>query len=433
MKKSDLPASIRRFIDEQDTRPVSELSKVPRSELRSPFSSYWYRAIACMMLSGRVQPKSYQNGAPNMTDVNRIGKEANFNQYLFERCALTLATLDIVVEGPYGGPYQEGPNIEVFWEHDVKKLAEIGRQGVLQFLKKHAGYLPKRATPLAKAHLIEFVTLFLAAFRGRAVRDPQLTAVIRGFGQLPREDLAQLAGEVGVKSAAIQPDAWSYWLDLKDGDVLTRALSTVEWLYGATHDRDVWVYPGEVGFWMLGLGEPLPPYQLYETLEAGPKATIRAGTGLDRRTLVPLFRHGKIKKIAEVCEFQLDAERMAEAPAGTSPGEELRQALKDLEPLPPAIAKLLGTESQLGGEVVIRGCSAIVKPENAQVLEAIRKHPSLKNYIEPGGPPGYLLIKPASEPYNFIERCRKLGFNITMQGSMPLDRRPTWGPIRGSW
>lgn len=434
MNKSDMPASIRRFIDEQDTCPVSGLTKIRKSDLRSPFSGYWYRAIACMMLSGRVRPRSYQDGSPNMTDVNRIGKEANFNQYLFERCALTLATLDVVVEGRYGeGPYQEGPNIETFWNHDEKKLPEIGRQGVLKYIEEHAGYLPKRATPLEKAHLIEFVTLFFAVFEGRAVKDEKVTTVLRDFGRLPKEDLVQLAKELGLKPATVQPDAWSFWLELKDGEVLARALSTAEWMYGEERGREVWVYPGDVGLWMLGLGEPLPPYKLPETLKAGAGQTIQAGAGLGRQTLVPLFRHGKIKKIGEVCDVQLDSKRMAQAPAGTSPGEELRQALKDLDPLPPAIAKLLGTESQLGGELVIIGCNALVKPENDQMLDAIRRHPSLKNYVEPGGPPGYLLIKPASEPYNFIERCQKLGFKVTMQGAMPLDRRKTWGPARGKW
>jgi hypothetical protein len=57
MNKSQLPATIRHFIEEQATRPASELGKVRKSELKSPYGSYWYRAIACMMLSGRVQPK----------------------------------------------------------------------------------------------------------------------------------------------------------------------------------------------------------------------------------------------------------------------------------------------------------------------------------------------------------------------------------------
>jgi hypothetical protein len=434
MNKSDLPASIRRFIEEQETCPVSDLSKVPKSTIRSPFSSYWYRAIAGMMLSGRVQPKRYDDdGAPNMTDVNRIGKEANFNQYLFERVARTLATADIVVEGKFGGPYQEGPNIDAFWEHDEAKLPEIGRQAVLSYMKRHAGYLPKRATPIAGAHLIEFLTLFFACFRGRAVVESKLVAVLQGFSRLPEDDLMRLARELGLKASAVKPDAWSYWAGLKDGRVLTDALGTAEWIYGEERNRVFWVFPGAVGLWMLGLDEPLPPYELSHTLESGPKQTIRAGTGLSRQTLVPLFRHCKIRKISEVCEFQLDRKRMAQAPAGTSPGEELRQALKDLEPFPAAIAEALGTGSQLGGEIVIHGCSALVKPENAQVLEAIRRHPSLKNYIEPGGPPGYLLIKPSSEPYNFIERCRNLGFKVTMEGAMPLDRRPMWLPKPGSW
>ena len=433
MKKSDIPASIRRFVDEQDTRPLSEISDVRKSTLHSPFSSYWYRAIACMMLSGRVQPKRYDSdGEPNMTDVNRIGKEANFNQYLFQQVARTLATAEIVVEGRLDGPYQEGPNIDAFWDHDEKKLPEIGRRAVIHYLEKHARSLPKRATPAARAHLIEFLTLFFASMQGKAVVESKLAAVLQGFSRLPEDDLVRLAGELDIKPAAVKPEAWSYWVDLREGKVLVDALAAAGWINGEEKDRDLWVFPGHMGLWALGLDRPLPPYDLPRTLKAGPKLSIQAGAGLSRQTLVPLFRHCKIKKIGEVCEFQLDRKRMAQAPAGTSPGEELRQALKDLEPFPAAIAEALGTGSQLGGELVIRGCRALVKPDNEQIVEAIRRHPSLKNYIEPGAPAGYLLIKPNSDPYSFIERCQSLGFKVTMVGSPPLNTRPMWLP-KGGW
>jgi hypothetical protein len=433
MNKARLPSSIRRFVEEQDTCPKSEVSNVRKSSLHSPFSGFWYRAIACVMLSGRVQPKRYSDGSPNMTDVNRFGKEANFNQYLFERVAVSLATAQIVMEQQFHGPYEEGPNFDAFWQHDEKKLPEIGREAVLNYIKKHAGYLPKRATPLVRAHLIEFLTLFFACFEGRAIAEPKFKTALQGFSRLPEEDLLQLGAELGIKPADIKPEAWHFWVDLKDGKVLSEALAMTEWTNGEACGRDLWVFPGEVGLWALGLDKPMPPYKLPDTLKIGPKRTVLAGMGLSHKTLVPLFRHCTVKKICEVCEFQLDAKRMTQEPAGTSPGEELRQALKDLEPLPAEIAALLGTESKLGGEIIVRGCSAMVKVGDEQVIEAIRKHPSLKNYIEPGAPPGYLLIKPTSDVYNFMQRCNNLGFTISMQGSPPVDNRPRWLPKSGSW
>ncbi len=413
MNKSQLPATIRRFIEDQATRPASDLGKVRRSELKSPYGSYWYRAIACMMLSGRVQPKHYTDGSPNMTDVNRIGKEANFNQYLFERVARFLVSAEIIVERKLEGPYQEGPNIDAFWDHDEKKLPEIGRHAVLNDVKKHAGYLPKRATPLDRAHLIEFLTLFFACFEGRAIQESRLAEVMQGFSRLPREDLVRVAEELGLKAATVVPDAWGFWVELKEGKVLIEALGKAEWIYGDKHENAYWIVSSEVGLWMLGLDKPLPAPKLPTTLKAGTKLSVQAGAGLGRQTLVPLFRHCTIKKIAEVCEFKLDPKRMAQQPAGTSPGEELRKALEGLDPLPPAIAELLGTQSKLGGQIGIRGCSALVKPESEAVLKAIRQHPNLKGYIEAGAPPGYLIIKPNSDPYNFIQRCRMLGFTVT--------------------
>ena len=86
--------------------------------------------------------------------------------------------------------------------------------------------------------------------------------------------------------------------------------------------------------------------------------------------------------------------------------------LRELEPLPPPVADLLATKSKVGGKVGIRWCSALVKPESAEVLAAIREHPKLKGYLEPGAPPGYLLIKSRSDPGNFVRRCQDLGFKV---------------------
>ncbi len=63
-------------------------------------------------------------------------------------------------------------------------------------------------------------------------------------------------------------------------------------------------------------------------------------------------------------------------------------------------------------EIRIRGRSATVKPENREVLEAIKEHRRLKWYLEAGAPDGYLLIKPRSDPHQFIKRCQELDFTV---------------------
>jgi len=63
MKKTPVPGTIRRFVQQQTTLPVAELWKHDPKEDRSYYGSYWQRAIVCMLLSGRVKAK--MNGAPN--------------------------------------------------------------------------------------------------------------------------------------------------------------------------------------------------------------------------------------------------------------------------------------------------------------------------------------------------------------------------------
>ena len=47
------------------------------------------------------------------------------------------------------------------------------------------------------AHLIEFLALFFACFRGRALVESRVGQVFHDFGQLPEDDLIRAAQELG--------------------------------------------------------------------------------------------------------------------------------------------------------------------------------------------------------------------------------------------
>lgn len=407
--REPLPETIRDFVAQQATRPAADLWKGEPKENRSPYGSCWYRAVACMLLSGRVRAKL--DGAPNMTDANRLCKEANFNQHRFERVAKLLVALG-AVQAKDQGPYQEGPNLSAFWSHDAGRLRTITHQAVLQIVQQHTGIQPYRPTTVHHAQLIEFLVLFFGCFRGKAVVESRVGQVFHDFGQLPKDDLVRTARGLGLKSGDVNPHGWKYWLDAKGREALVAALYRAEWAYYAERDQTGWFYASPIGLGMLGLEEIPPAPELAVIFQALPTLSVFAGAGLPHETLVPLFRHGVIKRIDQVFEFRLDRKRLAQAPASSSPTEELRRALRELEPLPSAVSSLLGTKTKVGGTVGIRWCSALVKPENAEVLAAIREHPQLKGYLEPGAPAGFLLIKSRSSPDNFVRRCQELGFQV---------------------
>lgn len=412
MSKPTLPAAVRDFVKARTTIPAAKLWKINKKELSSPYGSWWYRAIACILLSGRVSRK--YGGGPNMTDVERLGKEANFNQYLTERVGKFLLAADVISD-PITGPYMEGKNLDAFSAHDAERLPTISRNAILKYLDRQTGYRPKRIKEIGKAHLIEFLTLFFAGFRGQAVVESQLGELLVGFALLPSSELVPFAKELGLPKSAVDPEGWIGWLtEEKRRKALIEAIYIAEWAYYDMKDETGWFSASPMGMGMLGL-EPQPqPPKLDKTFKAMPDLRIVAGAGLARETLIPLFRHCGITKIKDVFEFKLDRKRLALEPAGTSPGEALRKALQDLGPLPSTITDLLGTKSKLGGEIALAYCTAIVKPENADVLEAIRLHPKLKGYLATHSPPGYLIIKVNSDPDNFIWRCRELGFTVKL-------------------
>jgi hypothetical protein len=409
MSKPRLPESLRQFVERQTTMAVTDLWDGHRKEQRSPYGSYWYRAVACVLLSGRVQAK--HDGTPNMTDVNRIAKEANFNQYLTERIGKLLAAMN-VVQTDRQGRYAAGPNLAVFWDHDVERLPGIARQAVLNLVERHTGYRPWRPTMIQHAHLMEFLVLYFACFQGRALVETRAGRAFQDFAQLPKEDLVQAAQQLGLKEGDVASYDWKHWLDDKGQKALTAALYEAEWAYCAERDKAGWFFVSPLGLGMLGLGAVPPAPDLTTVFKAQPDLSVFAGAGLGWETLVTLFRRATIKRIDQVFEFRLDRKRLAASPAGSAPGKELREAFRPLEPLPSSVADLLGTKSQVGGKVGIHWCSALVRPESPEVLAAIREHTQLKGYLEPGAPPGYLLIKSRSNPDNFVRRCQDLGFAV---------------------
>jgi hypothetical protein len=409
MGQKRLPESLQRFVARQTTRPVTDLGDGDAMEPRSPYGSYWYRAVACILLSGRIQAK--HDGAPNMTEVNRVGKEANFNQHLTERIGTSLVASD-VIRFDRQGRYEAGPNLAAFWDHDDERLPAITRQAVARLVGYQTGHPFWHPKAPEDWGLIEFLSLFFTCFRGRALVESEVGQVLHDFTRLSQDDLVQAAEGLGLEVDSVDVAGWRLKLDGRGQKALVAALYTSEWAYYAEHETTGWWFASPTGLAMLGLGPQPPAPDLATVFQVQPDLSVFAGAGLGWETLVPLFRHATIRRIDQVYEFRLDRKRLAGSPAGSAPGEELREALRALEPLPSSVADLLGTESKVGGKVGIRWCSALVKPENPEVLAAIREHPQLKGYLEPGAPPGYLLIKSRSNPDNFVQRCQDLGFAV---------------------
>jgi hypothetical protein len=410
MDQSRIPQSLRQFVERQTTMPVTDLWDDNPKEERSPYGTYWYRAVACLLLSGRVQAK--YDGTPNMTDVNRLGKEANFNQYLTQRIGTWLVAMG-AIQFDRQNRYDAGPNLAAFWDHDAASLPTITRQAVLRLVgyqTNHPLWHPKLPEDWC---LIEFLSLFFGCFEGKALIESEIGQTFHDFAQMPEDDLIEAAQGLEIATNRVDGARWKKELDAKGQKALVAALYTSQWAYYAeTKKKTGWFFASPVGLAMLGLGPSLSAPELATVFSLQPDLSVFAGAGLAREKLVPLFRYATIKRIDEVYEFRLDRKKLAETPSNDSPAEELREAFHEVEPLPPAVADLLATKSKVGGKLGIRWCSALVKPESAEVLAAIREHPKLKGYLEPGAPPGHLLIKSQSDPGNFVRRCQDLGFKV---------------------
>lgn len=408
-QRQPLPTSLQAFAQQQQTLPIQHLVDAADPP-DYPYSDYWWRVVACILLSGRVQPKS--DGSPNMTDLNRLCKEANFNQYLCKRTSNFLLHARIIEVLKHQQAYAPGEYSAAFWQRDLPGLQKASRRAFLAFIERLTGYQTGRPGMALQSHLDIFVALFAETFRGLAVHVDQIGQVLLAFSQLPEEDLQQACQQLGFVTKPWVTD-WKAWLDGKGQQALLSALYMCYWAYVEEHQKQKWFFVNEVGRCMLGLDEaPAVPPPLTD-LKVLPNLCVLAGADLPLATLLPLFRYCKIQRLDRLVEFQFNKRQLTDLPSQTSAQEELLAVLQPAQPLPATIASFLSSKRAVTGSLGIRGCSAIVKPENAEVLEAIRAHRRLKGYLEAGAPPGYVLIKAQSNPHEFIRRCQELGFTVT--------------------
>lgn len=194
----ELPASIGAFVEVQHTVAVERITDSVASR-SFPYGHYWQRAVAAMLLSGRVKPK--QDGSPNRTDVNRICKEANFNPSLFQRFGGFLVHAQIVTPAR-AHDYQPGQHAAPFWNRDLDGMRDASRRAFLRFVDQFTGYQIWRPTHASSSKLDAFYGAFALAFEGKAVREDKLASMLVEFSRLPERDLWRLAQQVAPEIVA---------------------------------------------------------------------------------------------------------------------------------------------------------------------------------------------------------------------------------------
>jgi hypothetical protein len=225
-KMAAVPPSILSFVERQKTTPIETLLR-NSAPPAYPYSEYWRRAVGAMLLSGRVATKD--NGFPNMTDVNRICKEANFNQYWFESTARFLVSAKIIERDLRSSKYEAGKASDAFWNHRLEPLQEAVRGAFLQLVQQFTPSRERRSAPSVRSKLDAFVALFAAAFAGLAIPEDGAGDVFLEFSKLPSSDLSIFGKEIGLHIPPWVADDWKQWLDKPGQQALFSALYVAGW------------------------------------------------------------------------------------------------------------------------------------------------------------------------------------------------------------
>lgn len=402
MKAITLPDSIRQFVEDHVTMVL------PPEDPVFPYSEYWWKAVVCLLLSGRVRSTG-KRGLPNLTDVNRVCKEGNYNQHYFQSFAEFLIAADVVAATP-DGRYEGGKRFQDFLSRNLPRIKAVARDGLITLIGRLTPAQIWRPT-LFFDEAVPFLRSFFAAFAGKSLRADAIGQAFCNFSLLPEKDQMAFAQEVGIGDDSFDFN-WQPWLDAAGQEALVGALYTCDWAFRVPQDGHDWFYLNRTGRVMLGLEKPPQFPEEAMDLKVLADSSILAGINLSPETLTTLFRHCKIKAVARTIAFRLDKKTMAEVASTSSAVEELSRVLEPCRPWPAAVATFLHKETRHGGEVHFLPCRGLVRVEDSRVLDRIKTHPKLKGYLVKGGPPGYLVIKDDSDPFNFVQRCQEHGFEV---------------------
>src|ERR1700730_11514889 len=118
-----------------------------------------------------------------MTDVKRLGKEANFNQFLTQRIAPFLVAM-VPIQFDRQNRYDAGPNLDTIWSHDETRLPTVARQTVLRLVGLHTDHPLWHPKAPEDWCLIEFLSLFLMCFRKLALVESEVGRIFHDFARL---------------------------------------------------------------------------------------------------------------------------------------------------------------------------------------------------------------------------------------------------------
>ena len=219
--KMNLPESILKFVNQQETIPMLPADKT------YPYSDYVWKATACILLSGKIKPKS-GDGLPNLTDTNRVCKEANFDQYYLLSMASFLLASEVIEN--HLDSYKKGKQFHAFWGDNLVKLQTVVRQGLLTLVQRYTPFHSWRPTFSLHSGLIEFLILFFTSFEERALRYDKIGELFLAFSILPEKELIALAKNLAIPYTDLSVYQWKDWLAPKGQEALIRALFDAGWL-----------------------------------------------------------------------------------------------------------------------------------------------------------------------------------------------------------
>jgi len=130
MAKSKIPSSIKKFVEAIPTRSVTELVKnySPQARTRElPWEHFTHRLAAGLLLSGDVRPK--QDGYPNRTDLEKMGKRSNFHPGLAEQLS-HLFVAGGIVKATGMNCYVPGPNVAALDDRDLGTMQLVFHQAL---------------------------------------------------------------------------------------------------------------------------------------------------------------------------------------------------------------------------------------------------------------------------------------------------------------
>ncbi len=159
-------------------------------------------------------------------------------------------------------------------------------------------------------------------------------------------------------------------------------------------------------------GEARSAARVYTPSRFSDSHVLHVGTAANTAAVLALGFHAEIGRVEDSLDFVLSPSAIARSISGGALGDEIRERIEAVAPLPDGLSQTLTQASAVIGKATFAASSGFLWVDDPDVREMLRSRKATADLFVDPSPPGGLLIAGEVDLEKLARRCRALGVEV---------------------